>query len=354
MGDGAGLGGVELIFDRYELDALADELGFVTERVEQAVRLLDLLDAVSAHPELGDKLVLKGGTALNLFLFAAPRLSVDIDFNYIGAADPDGMRADRGPLEAALSDLCRSAGYELTQLNLEKPSAARHAGDKWELRYRNTLGSDDQIAIDLNYMHRVPLWQPLRRDSYALGRWRATNVPVVDDHELAAGKLHALGERAKARDLFDAALIPRIRGLDTGKLRTAFVVHGAMSNKDWRKVQAAVRNPHPGDLQANLLPMLPADSSLRNLSPDHCLELLKAEAAPTLSEVLPLTELERRFQDGVKGHGVIDAALLTSDQSLQERIEAQPGLAWQVVKVQQRRERTQQRHRPRRGPGLDL
>ncbi|MDE0376215.1 MAG: nucleotidyl transferase AbiEii/AbiGii toxin family protein [bacterium] len=349
MGAGAALGGVELIFPRYELERVAAEFGFHTAQVEQAVRLLDLLNAVGAHPELGDKLVLKGGTALNLFLFAAPRLSVDLDFNYIGAADPDIMRADRGPLEEALGDVCRSAGYEVTQL---KPG--EHAGDKWELRYQNTLGSDDKIEIDLNYMHRVPLWPPRRRDSYPLGRWRATDVQVVDDHELAAGKLHALGERAKARDLFDAALIPSIHGLDEAKVRTAFVVHGAVSNKDWRKATAIVRNPPPGDLQANLWPMLPADSSLHQLSPGHCLELLKAGAAPTLSAVLPLTELERRFQDGVKGHGLIDATLLTSDQALQARIAAQPGLAWQVFKVQQRRKSIERRRRPSSGLGLDL
>ena len=31
-----------------------------------------------------NRLVLKGGTALNLFFFDLPRLSVDIDLNYVG------------------------------------------------------------------------------------------------------------------------------------------------------------------------------------------------------------------------------------------------------------------------------
>ncbi|MCG2795115.1 MAG: nucleotidyl transferase AbiEii/AbiGii toxin family protein [Actinomycetia bacterium] len=37
-------------------------------------------------PKGEGKLVLKGGTALNLFYLDMPRLSVDIDLNYIGAA----------------------------------------------------------------------------------------------------------------------------------------------------------------------------------------------------------------------------------------------------------------------------
>jgi hypothetical protein len=36
-------------------------------------------------------MVLKGGTALNLFVLDVPRLSVDIDLNYIGAADRETM-----------------------------------------------------------------------------------------------------------------------------------------------------------------------------------------------------------------------------------------------------------------------
>lgn len=56
----------------------------------------------------------------------------------------------------------------------------------------------------MSYTLRVPLWPPRRLDSRALGDWRAEQVPVLDLHELAAGKLAALLSRTQARDLFDA------------------------------------------------------------------------------------------------------------------------------------------------------
>ncbi len=53
----------------------AEETGFRAEMLEKVAHLLGLLEALRSHPFLKDKLVLKGGTALNLFVFDVPRLS---------------------------------------------------------------------------------------------------------------------------------------------------------------------------------------------------------------------------------------------------------------------------------------
>jgi len=55
--------------------------GFSGESLEKVFRLMALLDALNSHPFLKARIVLKGGTALNLFHFDVPRLSVDIDLN---------------------------------------------------------------------------------------------------------------------------------------------------------------------------------------------------------------------------------------------------------------------------------
>ena len=69
--------------------------GFRPESLGKVIRLVSLLNEIFRHEDLRERLVLKGGTALNLFLFEVPRLSVDIDPNYIGSADLKGMEADR-------------------------------------------------------------------------------------------------------------------------------------------------------------------------------------------------------------------------------------------------------------------
>ena len=62
----------------------AELTGFRTDILEKVGLLMHLLEAVRSHPFLKGRLALKGGTALNLFVFDVPRLSIDIDLNKTG------------------------------------------------------------------------------------------------------------------------------------------------------------------------------------------------------------------------------------------------------------------------------
>lgn len=84
--------------------------GFRPEVLEKVIHLLNLLEGFNRHPFLKGRLALKGGTALNLFLFDVPRLSVDIDLNYIGAVDRDTMMAERPKVEQAIQAVCSREG----------------------------------------------------------------------------------------------------------------------------------------------------------------------------------------------------------------------------------------------------
>lgn len=74
------------------LARLAGATGFRSDTLEKVLRLGRILDQVGRHPFLGERLALKGGTALNLFFGAqAPRLSVDLDFNYVRPVEREEM-----------------------------------------------------------------------------------------------------------------------------------------------------------------------------------------------------------------------------------------------------------------------
>ena len=103
--------------------------GFPGDTLEKVFRLMSLLDALNTHPFLKQRLALKGGTALNLFLFDVPRVSVDIDLNYMGTTDRDIMLAERPKVEQAVRAVC--SREEL----LVKRVPSEHAGGKWRLTY---------------------------------------------------------------------------------------------------------------------------------------------------------------------------------------------------------------------------
>lgn len=146
-----------------DIQAEAAATGFLPETLDKVIRLIGLLEAVRNHPFLKDRVALKGGTALNLFVFDLPRLSVDIDLNYIGSADRDVMLAEREKVEQAIMAICGREGFTPRRIPQE------HAGGKWRLGYTNALGRNANLEIDVIFTLRVPLWPVQVRDSHPVG-----------------------------------------------------------------------------------------------------------------------------------------------------------------------------------------
>lgn len=318
-----------MTFSRTEVLAAAESTGFRPELVEKVLHLLRLLNALNSHPFLKEKWALKGGTALNLFVFDLPRLSVDIDINYIGAVDRDRMLEERRGIEQAISAVFSREGLAV------KKAAEEHAGGKWRLSYHSFTGQSGNIEVDLNFMYRQPLWEIERLDSRAVGGIQARGIPVLEFHELAAGKLTALLARCQARDLFDSHRILSLGGLKRARLRTAFVVYGAMNRRDWRRVGTGDVDCAPDELARQLLPTLDARLVAEQGSPKEYTDRLVRECRRALSMVLPFTKAERRFLDLLLEEGRIEPRLLTDDGALQARIRRHPLLQWKALNVRQ-------------------
>jgi predicted nucleotidyltransferase component of viral defense system len=311
--------------------ASARETAFDAVLLEKVYRLLDLLEGMRDHPYLKGRWVLKGGTALNLFQLDVPRLSVDVDVNYVGSADREVMRAERPVFEKALQAVFARHGLTVRR----SPDAGEHAGGKWSLRYESALGQGGNLEVDLNYLLRVPLWPATTTASRELGGVRVDGIPILDVHELAGGKLAALLSRHAARDLFDAHLLLADRRIDPERLRTAFVVYGAINRKDWRTVKVSDADFEARELRDQLLPLLRDGAREVGKSPDAWAKRLVKECRSRLKAVLPLTDPEKKFLDGILERGEIDAALLTRDSALAGRITNHPGLGWKALNVRE-------------------
>ncbi len=313
------------------LQRLAEETGHQAGTLEKVLRLLNLLQEIARDRVLANRLVLKGGTALNLFHLGLDRLSVDIDLNYVGALDRAAMEAERPNVDAALDRLLGSQGYDIRR----RPS--EHAGGKWLARYSSALGGNATLEVDVNYMARQPLFGMARMESLPLGSMRAKDVLVLDLHEIIAGKLAALIDRHAARDLFDARRILSIDGLDWKRIKAAVLAIGASGRRDWRTMSVDAIKGDPRDFRQKLAICLPRDLLAARGEVDVWIEETVALCRDRFAFLFELSTNERAFLDGVLDHGEIDASLLDIAPEIRARIEDMPMLAWKIRHVRGQR-----------------
>jgi len=173
------------------------------------------------------------------------------------------------------------------------------------------------------------------RDSHPVGSFQARNLPILDIHELAAGKLSALFSRQASRDLFDAHALLSRGDLEREKLRVGFVVYGACSRKDWRTLSPDDIRCDQRELQQQLVPVLRGDAAPVCGEMNDWMERLVSECRVRFSLVLPFEKHERDFLDQVLDRGEIVPELLTGDNELAARIRQHLQLLWKVTHVRE-------------------
>ena len=286
-----------------------------------------MLAEISEDPLLAGRLALKGGTALNVFHLNLDRLSVDIDLNYIGALDREAMQKERPDIEDAIARILASKGYSVRRRPEE------HGGGKWVSRYASALGGNAALEVDVNYMYRQPLFGTARMESADLGEIRASDILVLDIHEIIAGKIVALLSRRTVRDLFDAQRILSIDRLDWNRIKTAVIAFGACGRIDWRDVSINDITT-PEDSPKKLLYCLPQDHPLNSKNFDAWVQKAISDCRQHFAFLFDLSAGEQAFLDGVLDHGEINPHLLdNADSDTQTRIGAMPMLAWKAMHV---------------------
>ena len=136
-------------YDRMTLGKQAKELGFVRDTFEKVCRLTNILQFLSNDSYVAGKVALKGGTAINLTMMNMPRLSVDIDLDYIGSISKNQMLVEKEEIRKIINRYMIANGYQLSS-----KSKNYHALDSLVYDYVNSGGVKDNLKIEINYMLR--------------------------------------------------------------------------------------------------------------------------------------------------------------------------------------------------------
>jgi predicted nucleotidyltransferase component of viral defense system len=313
-----------------DLERLALSSGFRSETLEKVIRLGEVVDSIARHAFLSRVLALKGGTALNLFFGPPRRLSVDLDFNYVGRIDRNGMLEERKEVESAIDRIGAGQGYRI------QVSAAEHAGGKRFFRYRNHRGSQDRIEVDLNFLYRVPIGRLSRRAMWQpKGIEQPTKLQVVSIEELCAGKICALLARVAPRDLFDVAGFSGAARatLRRTRFRRLFVAFagGALTHPLDSYKRSRINRVTKSQIERELVPMVRGDApSLREL---------RNETWKIMRPLLALDEAEREFTTLLR-HGELKPEILfPRDRKIAAAFARHPALLWKVANARSHRER---------------
>ncbi len=307
---------------------LASATGFREEIVEKVLYLEAILNQLTRHPELRGAWALKGGTALNLFWLDVPRLSVDIDINYIGQPTLAGMQAARPGFEAAVVACCEREGCSVRRMPQD------HAGGKLRLRYSSGIGGAGALELDLNFLLRVPFLAVEHRRLRFPPETRVSEVPLLALEEIAAGKFAALLARRAARDAFDGWQLLQMAPdlLDRSDFRLAFVVYAAGGREDLRQADPSAVTVSARRVEMELRPLLRVEGQ-PGVDSDDLAEAVNTTCIRATERLVAWSKGEREFLNQLNDHGRIVPDLLTEDPAKQALIRAQPLLEWKAFNV---------------------
>jgi len=181
-----------LIIDSSELKRTAVKEGVPQAIVEKDIALSLALRGIS-DSQLAGHVVFKGGTAIRKAYFKEARFSEDLDFSAFGAEKAECVGMLRKALEGINAEAFR---FDVVE---EEETAA---GLKASARFKGPLAHAQRIRFDFSFRGNI-VEKPVRRpiiDSYGIG---AVELKIMSLEEILAEKLHALGNRSAARDLYD-------------------------------------------------------------------------------------------------------------------------------------------------------
>lgn len=185
-------------YTKKEVVMLAQELNVQKQTLERVLRLIDVLKFINTDEYLKEKLALKGGTAINLVFYNCTRLSVDIDFDYIGSIEREQMISDRALIEAKLLSYMQESNIQYRSDKTKKT----HALDSFVFNYSNMFNAIDMIKVEINYMNRIHLFECEKR-TITLQLKDKVEVLVLNKFDLFASKVNALINRTTIRDIYD-------------------------------------------------------------------------------------------------------------------------------------------------------
>lgn len=162
-------------------------------------------------------LALKGGTAINMFIFDMPRLSVDIDLTYIGFDDRITALAN---IAASISRIKNKLTAAINGSKIEATNSVSGHEEKLICWHNNA-----QVKVEVNTVMRGSI-EPSRvmivSEAVQKEFGLFAEMNILSEGELFGGKICAALDRQHPRDLFDVHFMLKNKGF-TSEIKRGFI-----------------------------------------------------------------------------------------------------------------------------------
>ncbi len=306
-------------FKKAELKSKSKEYGFNRDTFEKVYRLKFILDFINTHKYLKNHLLLKGGTAINLTVFELPRLSVDIDLDYIPNDTKDDMEKNRDEIKFLILNYMESEGYILAE-----DSRFTYSLDGFHFQYINAGGNKDTIKIEINYSLRAHMFEPVQVEIIPRIFDEKMSIRTLYPLEIFAAKTNALLNRAAARDLYDF-----VNMIDAGLFednrdifRKAVIFYASISADTINKTfdTKEIDTIDFAKIKRELFPVIEVKAHFD-------LDGMKKKAKEYISDLMVLTDDEKEYLTQFEQKKYLPE-LLFDDAEIVERVKEHPMALW--------------------------
>ncbi len=272
-------------YSRQYIEEIGNKTGFINSNIEKVIRLLDVLRFVDSELDQGHrKLVLKGGTAINLLYFNLPRLSVDIDMDYVGSIDKETAKIDRESIMDSFDRFMLKDGYVVSTKSRNSAILASRT-----YSYVNAFGNKDNIKVEINFIDRTHVLGTELIGATYFGKRVVSSCPLKE--ELFGMKICALLDRSKPRDLYDVNNIMSMsENLNSQKLRKSVLFYLSLDGIFFLddSIYHGMKSITQNDIKRELLPVLVRNDRFN-------LEQVKEKVSLWLKSLLMVTDDERKY-----------------------------------------------------------
>jgi len=307
------------------LQLCSAQTGYAIGPLEKVVRLGEIAADVTRHPFLGKVLALKGGTAVNLCFNEPRRLSVDLDFNYIGHLERDKMLTDRPKVEEALEQLAYRKAYRIQK------SSDAFAGRKIYLIYQSVTGQNDRIEVDLNFLFRMPVAGTTTQKMWQPGELERPKIRVVSFQEILVGKFLAYLNRSATRDAWDLAYLPILAQevMTSERFRSWFIALSATLDHPIITYTRDIIEKRITDraVAEQLAPMLIGQDASFQLS-----DLIERSWA-VISPFMKLRDNEMKYITSIHRGELYPELLFADEPEEGKRVSLHPAILWKLINV---------------------